>query len=245
MTTTESTLIAHCGASKVDREFLRTLPLPEATRTHQPIPHIQIVDALTETLSFRHINVVRDEYAVTPDGMRCFGLLQLEYSYQGVQFAIGFRNSNDKSLRLAMTVGYRVFICDNLAFKGDFTPVLAKHSKSLNLIDLVSVGVDKIQRNFEPLKTQINDWHSHRLNDRDAKEVIYDAFLDSDLKLPRYLLPAVHSLYFDPQIEEFKPRTLWSLSNAFTSAFKELKPVKQFQVTAKLGDFLEDYRMPF
>lgn len=245
MIATESTLIAHCGASKVDREFLKTLPLPEATRTHQPIPHIQIVEALIETLGFRHISVVRDEYAVTPDGMRCFGLLQLEYSYQGVQFAIGFRNSNDKSLRLAMTVGYKVFICDNLAFKGDFTPVLAKHSKSLKLIDLVSVGVDKIQRNFEPLKTQINDWHGFTLDDRRAKEVIYDAFLDSDLRLPRCLLPAVHKLYFDPQIEEFKPRTLWSLSNAFTSAFKELKPVKQFQATAKLGDFIEDYRMPF
>jgi Domain of unknown function (DUF932) len=238
-------LIAHCGASKVDREFLKTLPLPEATRTHQPIPHIHIVDALIETLSFRHISVVRDEYAVTLDGMRCFGLLQLEQGYQDVQFAIGFRNSNDKSLRLAMTVGYKVFVCDNLAFKGDFTPVLAKHSKSLNLIDLVSVGVDKIQRNFEPLKTQINDWRDHRLDDRQAKEVIYNAFLESDLKLPRYLLPTVHKLYFDPQVEEFKPRTLWSLSNAFTSAFKELKPVRQFQVTAKLGDFLEDCRMPF
>jgi hypothetical protein len=245
MSTTESMLIAHCGASKVDREFLKTLPLPEATRTHQPIPHIQIVEALIESLSFRHIAVVRDEYAVTPDGMRCFGLLQLEYRYQDVQFAIGFRNSNDKSLRLAMTVGYRVVICDNLAFKGDFTPVLAKHSKNLNLIDLVSVGVDKIQRNFEPLKTQISDWRDHQLTDREAKEIVYDAFLDSDLKLPRYLMPTVHHLYFNPQVEVFTSRTLWSLSNAFTSAFKELKPVKQFQVAAKLGDFLEDYRMPF
>jgi hypothetical protein len=245
MTATESTLIAHCGASKVDREFLKTLPLPEATRTYQPIPHIQIVEALIETLSFRHISVVRDEYAVTPDGMRCFGLLQLEHGFEDVRFAIGFRNSNDKSLRLAMTVGYRVFICDNLAFKGDFTPVLAKHSKSLNLIDLVSVGVDKIQRNFEPLKTQINEWRDHRLDERQAKEVIYDAFMNSSLRLPRYLLPAVHKLYFNPQIDDFKARTLWSLSNAFTSAFKELKPVKQFQATAKLGDFLEDYRMPF
>lgn len=33
---------------------------------------------------------------------------------------------------------------------GDFTPVLAKHTKSFNLIDTLSVGVDRIQRNFEP-----------------------------------------------------------------------------------------------
>ena len=30
MVATQSTLIAHCGASKVDREFLKTLPLPDS-----------------------------------------------------------------------------------------------------------------------------------------------------------------------------------------------------------------------
>jgi hypothetical protein len=49
----------------------------------------------------------------------------------------------------------------------------------------------------------------------------------------------VHDLYFEPQYEEFRPRTVWSLSNAFTSAFKELEPIPQFKATAKLGEFLE------
>ena len=43
----------------------------------------------------------------------------------------------------------------------------------------------------------------------------------------------------NPQYEEFKARTLWSLSNAFTSAFKELEPIPQFKATAKLSGFLE------
>jgi hypothetical protein len=49
----------------------------------------------------------------------------------------------------------------------------------------------------------------------------------------------VHDLYFNPQHEEFQPRTMWSLSNAFTSAFKELDPIPQFRATARLGSFLE------
>ena len=44
--------------------------------------------------------------------------------------------------------------------------------------------------------------------------------------------------YFNPQYAAFKDRNLWSLSNAFTSAFKKLAPIKQFEVTAKLGTFL-------
>jgi hypothetical protein len=45
--------------------------------------------------------------------------------------------------------------------------------------------------------------------------------------------------YFEPHYQEFRARTIWSLSNAFTSAFKELEPIPQFKATAKLGEFLE------
>ena len=47
-------------------------------------------------------------------------------------------------MSLAMTVGYRVVVCDNMPFVGDFMPVLRKHSKHLDLIELFSIGVDKI-----------------------------------------------------------------------------------------------------
>jgi hypothetical protein len=42
-----------------------------------------------------------------------------------------------------------------------------------------------------------------------------------------------------PKHEEFRSRTIWSLSNAFTFAFKELDPIPQFKATAKLGEFPE------
>ena len=52
------------------------------------------------------------------------------------------------------------------------------------------------------------------------------------------------SLYFNPQFEEFSPRTQWSLANAFTSAFKELDPIPQFKATAKLAPFLGNRPQP-
>ena len=71
-----------------------------------------------------------------------------------------------------------------------------------------------------------------------AKLIIYRAFIESDLEVPKRLAQPVHEMYFNPQHEEFQPRTIWSLSNAFTSAFKELVPIPQFRATAKLGGFL-------
>lgn len=121
-----------------------------------------------------------------------------------------------------------------------FTPVLAKHSKSFSLIDCVSVGVDRMQRNFEPMRKQVEAWQRSELTDITAKVVIYEAFVEGRLEAPKHLARPVHDLYFEPKCEEFRSRTVWSLSNAFTSAFKELEPISQFKATAKLGEFLEE-----
>ena len=45
-----STLVAHCGARKVTREELKELPMPEATRTHQPLSHYEIVGLSSKLL---------------------------------------------------------------------------------------------------------------------------------------------------------------------------------------------------
>ncbi len=233
-----STLIGYAGRT-INRDELALVPTPPATATHQPVPHHQIVQALAETLGFRHIGVVHDEYAVSPDGMKMFGVLDLETEMHGARFSIGLRNSHDKSMRLALTCGYRVFVCSNMAFSGDFTPVLAKHSKSFALVDAISVGVDRMQRNFEPMRKQVEAWRQTELTDVTAKMIIYEAFIESELEVPKHLARRVHDNYFEPRHDEFRPRTMWSLSNAFTSAFKELEPVPQFRATAKLGQYLD------
>jgi len=113
---------------------------------------------------------------------------------------------------------------------------LAKHTKSFNLVGTLSVGMDRIQRNFEPL--QVEPWRKTQITDETAKLIFYSAFIDGKLEAPRSLLPEVHRLYFEPQYPQFSARTMWSLSNAFTSAFKKLDPVPQFKATVKLGGFL-------
>jgi hypothetical protein len=233
-----STLIGYVGG-KISRESLALVPTPAATRTHRPIPHHEVVKAVVEGLGFRHIGVVQDEYAVSPDGMKLFGVLDLETEMHGCRFSIGLRNSHDKSMRLALTCGYRVLVCSNMMFSGDFTPILAKHSKSFSLVDAVAIGLDRMQRNFEPMKRQVASWRAAQLTDVAAKMIIYEAFIQGELEAPKHLARGVHEFYFDPKYPAFLPRTPWSLSNAFTSAFKGLDPIAQFKATAKLGGFLE------
>ena len=129
-----------------------------------------------------------------------------------------------------------------LAIFGPYTPVLAKHSKHFSLEDSLAIGVDRMQRNFGPLKEQVEQWRAMQLSTAAAKLLIYQAFIEEETAFPKHLARRVHDLYFQPVHEEFQSRTMWSLSNAFTSAFKELEPIPQYKATAKLAEFLQAVR---
>lgn len=46
-----------------------------------------------------------------------------------------------------------------------------------------------------------------------------------------------------PQYQEFAARTLWSLSNAFISAFKSLDPIPQFKATTTAAGMADKERV--
>jgi hypothetical protein len=84
------------------------------------------------------------------------------------------------------------------------TPVLAKRSKAFSLIECISVGVDRMQRNFEPMRRQVEAWQRSELTDVTAKVVIYEAFVEGTFEAPKHVARTAHDLYFEPKYEEFR-----------------------------------------
>jgi len=232
------TLMAHTGTTEMmTRDQLVTILPPESTDTFKPIQHSVLVDEILESLARRQLSVIHDEYAVSDDGMKLFGLLDLTTSSDDFRFSIGIRNANDKSMRFGMVSGLKVFVCDNMAFHGEFFAIQAKHTKNLQIMDSIALGIDRIQRNFKPLTEQVERWKQNQPTDDRAKSLIYDAFIGDKLDAPKHLARLVGDHYFNPQYSAFEPRNSWSLQNAFTSAFKVLDPLPQFRATASLGEF--------
>jgi hypothetical protein len=93
------------------------------------------------------------------------------------------------------------------------------------------------------MRKQVEPWERSELTDFTAKVVIYEAFVEGKLEAPKHLARTVQDLYFEPTYEEFRSRTIWSLSNAFTSAFKELESIPQFKAI-QAGRILGDSILP-
>ncbi len=79
-----------------------------------------------------------------------------------------------------------------------FTPVLAKHSKSFSLVDSLAIGVDRMQRNFEPMRKQVEAWQKSELTDLIAKVVIYEAFVEGRLEATSLIFRRVNSALRTP-----------------------------------------------
>ncbi len=60
-------------------------------------------------------------------------------------------------------------------------PLTAKHPKSVSLVRTIAVGVHRMQRNFEPMRKQVETWRQTELSNVTAKMIIYQTFIEGDL----------------------------------------------------------------
>lgn len=231
----DATLVAHTGATKISRSDLSLCKTPTATQTWKPIAHSVLVDCIEETLNRNHLKIAKEEYAVQSEGNKLFGVMTLNSEFGGYATALGIRTSNDKSFPVQMIAGARVFVCDNLAFSGDVIMLRRKHTAGLNLRDEIAGGIRRAIAKFADVSTSVERMTAIDLTGKDvaAKAKILDAAIKG--VMPLRLIPAIYENYFEPKHEEFKARNAWSLHNAFTEAFKELKPNIAMQAGVELG----------
>lgn len=230
-----STLIAHVDTNKVTREELAALPAPEGTETFKPVAHIELINSIEAVLISKRISVVREQFAIRADGSRLFGTFDLSLDGVGAEScgALGFRTGNDRTMKLQMIAGMRVFVCDNMAFAGDSIILNRKHTAGLDLLPELMKAVGKYTVRYEALRAQITDLQALKFEDVEAKAMIFDVF---NLHLmPGKYMDQVSQAYFNPPHKEFEARTAWSLHNAFSEVAKDMSLNRRMEAMQEIG----------
>ena len=144
-------LMTHCGSNHVTRDQLAGEATPKGTATHRPIPHTMLWDKCLAAFQRSGYNLVGEAHAVNKWGRiedhepechnQYFGLMELnrdsvlghdgEALLEGeASLVAGIRNAHDKRFPSAIAWGAGLFVCDNLAFHGEFT-VSRRHTKNI------------------------------------------------------------------------------------------------------------------
>ncbi len=235
-----STLV-YANSRLVSREQLKSLAPPAATPTWKPIAHYDLVLAIDRQLAVRDIRIVGEQFAVQREGLRLFGVLELEVPgptpSEHYRFAMGIRTANDRSEALSIVAGAKVFVCDNLALSGDLIALRRKHTIHFDLSADISRAIDRYQAHLLVFNRQLDRLAERELRDAAAKILLFDAFHAG--VVPLRFFPTVSQAYFapTPEMTDVSPRTEWSLHNAFTRAIKQMAPAPAFQATTRLGKF--------
>ena len=214
-------LILHCGAAEVPRKALALVPTPRPTETWQPIPHETYVHRIEQALPDYGLSVIQEAHAITHDGTRYFGLVQVQNGYSSPDYTwvLGLRNSHDKSLPAGLVAGSQVFVCDNLAFSGE-VQISRKHTPNIlrDLPGLVDNALTRLLGLFRFQDRRVERYKSVHLGDADAHDLTIRA-LDSGVVCASRI-PDVLREWREPRHEAFQPRTAWSWFNAVTETLK-------------------------
>jgi hypothetical protein len=150
------------------------------------------------------------------DGARFFGTRDLTTPVSnGVGLAVGLRNSTDKSFPIGFCCGTRVFVCDNLSFTSEVV-VSKKHTRFG--AERYAEGISKAVSDLHQYKEVAGHWidlmQHWELSDDAANSYLLQAFERGVIGIR--LLPAILREWRHPRLDDYRPRTGWSLWNCFT-----------------------------
>ena len=215
---------------------MKKLALPEAIGPiHQPYPFGKFAEQVIDEIKLVDFKVVEEEYVITKDGNRMFGLLQVQPDIVEVpdnwSLLVGLRASHDCILSRALTLGSKVMVCSNLCFHGDFG--VFKTRQTVNMMDrlpgMINDAINYLPNEAERLVVDFEKFEATELHQDAGDCALVDMFRQGAFS-PSQLGRAIKE-WDNPSHEEHAEHcfTAWRLFNAATMA---LKP------TGSQGDFL-------
>jgi hypothetical protein len=234
-------LLLHTGAEPIEYDKLRRLPVPVATDTHVPIAHSSVVDMVKYSLGFFGHEIVDEDYGVTPDGARFFGVLSLKSDYGEYEDTVGLRNSHDKRFPIGISFGSRVFVCDNLAFNGDHV-IRRKHTANAkrDLPGLVAEVVEPLRDQRVHQARSFLAYHERPLEDAQVDQAIMQLYRQGVINVTR--IADVLNAYEAPPFE-WGDKTAWRLFNAATYALTG-RVAEDPSITSRLHQVIDGFCEP-
>lgn len=194
----------------------------------QGISHADLLDTVFNEVRRRKWKMGQDLYTMNADGTDLAAAFNIEIptlkAPQGQTFSMGLLTSNARRKKLKIVVGSVVKVCHNGMVTGEIA-LARKHTKNLSLKDEIEEALNTYIMKAMMLKDTVSEMQRIHLGDGSKDTLLMQA---GRLKvMPWSRVGMVDEEYRHPKHEEFKPRTVWSLFNAFTEVVKQNPPLNQ------------------
>ena len=208
----------------VGRDEIALVPTPEATASWKPVPHVDVIDAVTDVVKAHNWQILDEQYGLARDGQRMFGFLRINRTSSAEwSRCIGIRNSHDRTLAVGLAAGLSVICCSNLCLGGSMV-LKRRHTCRIELNGLVVEAIDALEDDFLTLENVAEDLKIQYVREDAARIAIVKA-AEAGAVNSSDILP-IFQEFKAPRHEEFSDPTRWSLLNAFTENAKKYSPAR-------------------
>lgn len=219
-----SRLLIHTGGRLVDLKAVRESATPTQEGSHYPIQHGRLLALVTEGLEQVGLHVKSQEHALIKNGQQYFGLMRLSNGdhHDDYELVAALRNAHDKTFAAGLSLGSKVFVCDNLAFSGDVT-FARKHTRFAvkDLPGLVSNALGRLGDLRRTQDARIAGYKAAVLTDDQAYATIVRGTTLG--VVPNSKVPELVDLWHHPIYEEFAAPSGWGLFNSFTHLLRDYR----------------------
>lgn len=222
-------------------------PVPERTETYVPIPHNIFINTLKERINNAGYRIAQSKYITSENGNKLIGLYVLENDYAPSRASnpdfgmmVGFRNSYDKSMTVALAAGANVFVCGNGVVTGSMVSFHRKHTGNIEglLEEKINELFENLLENFVQLTVEIEVFKQTIISRKQKAELLGRLYFEENILSPTQMSIVKRELKHS---EHFHDDTLWSLYNNVTEALKTAHPVHYFEKHFKLHEFMTRY----
>jgi hypothetical protein len=205
------------------RNEVAQIATPHSTDTWRPVPHIDVIEAVTEVVKAHNWEITDERFGIASEGQKMFGVMEISRSSSPEWHrCIGIRNSHDKSIAVGLSAGIVVLVCSNMAFGGTRL-INRKHTSRIDLNELIARAVAGLQDDFLNVETVCEDLKDEYLKDDDEARSCIVKAAELGVINSCDILPAYRE-FKKPSHEEFQEPTRWSLLNALTETIKKYSP---------------------
>lgn len=211
----------------VGRDEIALVPTPTATASWKPVPHSEVIDAVTDVVKAHNWQILDEQYGLARDGQRMFGVIRINRTSSAEwSRCIGIRNSHDRTIAVGLAAGLTVCCCSNMCFGGS-TVLKRRHTSRIELNGLVVEAIDALEDDFLTLETVAEDLKVQYIREDAARAAIVKA-AEAGAVNSCDIIPIFRE-FKQPRHEEFTDPTRWSLLNAFTENAKKYSPARADQ----------------
>jgi len=221
---------------KVEREYLVNLQTPEPKRRHYPYPFYAFATDTVNAIERAGFSVVEEDYAITKDEQRLFGLLNVSrpvatlapsYGVPAIQkpawnMLVALRGSHDQSVSRGLAIGSRVMVCSNLCFHGDLGKWNRKQTTNIasDLPGIISQAVAGLHDASQALTVDFDAFNERQITSEQGDTLLLDIYRKGGFSASQ-LGRAIED-WDKCEVEEHTAngRNLWWLFNSCTHALK-------------------------